>query len=129
MVKNARLRSRELIHGNADRTVPIAASGLRLALADLQAPIAAKQLRPKFMTDDVRRVGPPSCGPPALGRTCRSESPRRWLAASLPRCPSSQFDPLLQILINTIVLKMTVRMAAYVSKRECQRSPLAFTLI
>jgi Cu(I)/Ag(I) efflux system membrane protein CusA/SilA len=42
-----------VIHGGADRTAPIAASGLRPALADLQATIvegAAKRLRPKFMT-------------------------------------------------------------------------------
>jgi hypothetical protein len=56
-VKHARLRSREVIHGDADRTVPIAASGLRLALADLQAAIAAKRLRPKFMTVATMFVG------------------------------------------------------------------------
>src|ERR1700730_16448795 len=60
MVKNARLRSRTVIHGDADRTVPIGASGLRPALADLQATIvegAAKRLRPKFMTVATMFVG------------------------------------------------------------------------
>jgi hypothetical protein len=49
-----------VIHGDADRAVPIGASGLRSALADLQATIvegAAKRLRPKFMTVATMFVG------------------------------------------------------------------------
>ena len=49
-----------MIHCDADRTVPVGASGLRPALADLQATIvegAAERLRPKFMTVATMFVG------------------------------------------------------------------------
>jgi Cu/Ag efflux pump CusA len=49
-----------VIHGDADRTVPIVASGLRPALADLRETIGGgteKRLRPKFMTLATMFVG------------------------------------------------------------------------
>jgi Cu/Ag efflux pump CusA len=77
-----------MIQGDADRTVPIAASGLRPALANLQAMIregAVKRLRPKFMSVATMFVGLiPSMW--ATGRVGPVEANRRadgW-AASLP---------------------------------------------
>jgi copper/silver efflux system protein len=61
-------------------------------LADLQEIVegAAKRLRPKFMpVDDVRRVDPDHVGHRHRVGRVEAKSPRRWLAASLPRSSSS----------------------------------------